>query len=181
MRDELPPQAPPPTSRPRHPLARLRTWRGLRQRDRFSAELAAGHGAIGVVHEASMLVELGWAAGRGCTVCARDRRAHGGATGSRLCVVGALHLAANGDPTAAGRAVDLVWQQLHRGRPRRTVHWSPPALRHAQQVQDLRAWNDDPARSAAQASALVRATLRTARSDLDRTRVAAGARTPADA
>ena len=170
MHDELTsPEVPLTSRRGRAGLTRFVGRRRLRRRDRMSAGLAAAHGAIAVVDDAALLIELGWAAGTACTGCDRNAR-HGGATGSRLCVVGALNIAADGTPALLHRATDLVWQQLYRGRPRRTVHWNSPATRHALQVQDLRAWNDGPGATAPQAAALVRATLRAARSDLARVR-----------
>ncbi|WP_375486735.1 hypothetical protein [uncultured Jatrophihabitans sp.] len=157
-------------------IARLR----LRRRDRVSAGLASTHAALGVLREASLLVELTWARAGSCTACSRDRVGHGGATGSGLCLVGALGVATDGDPALRARVVDLVWLQLHSGQPRRTANWNSRAAREALQVRDLRAWNDGPAHDAGQVAALLRATLRSTRSTFGRARAAADLAGPPD-
>lgn len=150
---------------------RRRLRRALAAQDRISARLAELFRVDELLEEAAHVVERGWLqhawftytdpAGRSVrvTVCtprvARELSAQGI---SSACLVGALVHAGGGPSQARGQlvqhALDLTWHASfrHGDEP---VRWCPSSTERLCRAVDLVRWNDHPARTAGDVTALL--------------------------
>jgi hypothetical protein len=152
-----------------------RERRRLARQDRLAAHLAELHHIQLLLAEAATVVSNGWVQhgwfavtderGGARVVTAHDLRALESRPVTGACLVGAVVHAAGGPPSVhtqlVQRALDLTWHTLHED-TRRPVHWCPAPPVRAAHVRDLTRWNDHPARTADQVSALLEDAVRSA-------------------
>jgi hypothetical protein len=162
--------------------ARRRERRRLAELDRLAAHLTDLERIRRVVGRAAAVVAAGWVQdGWFATLDARGReRVVGGGVRLRAdrpvvgaCLVGAI-VQGGGGPGAAAtqpvqRALDLTWHAL-RGDPARPVRWCPGPRARALHVLELTRWNDDPRRTRAEVTGLLRAADGLAGQEVERTR-----------
>ena len=176
--------------RPRTAQNRLSRWtrqrrlqRDLACRDRAAAQLAELHQIRMFIAAARALVGGGWVQnGWFAHRTKRDElRATTGWDAYRnngrpvvgACLVGAITHAGGGmamvDGQPVQRAFDLTWHTLFgdRGSP---VRYCPAPTVRAAHLRDLIRWNDDPHRTAAEVTALLRAVEQTTGAEIERVR-----------
>jgi hypothetical protein len=161
--------------------------RELRDRDRISAKLAELHAIDSLLADATHVIEQGWLqhgwftyvdpSGASHTVTSYTRRtertiALEQVTGT--CLVGGIVHAAGGPSQARSqlvqRTIDVTWHAAFRGQ-HQPVRWCPSSPERAGHVIDLAHWNDDPERTADEATALLDRARGLARAEADLTRV----------
>lgn len=166
---------------------RIAERRRLARQDRTSALLAELQAARAVLASASAVVAAGWIQdgwfsyrdeqGRERLVSAANLSE---ITGQRLtgaCLVGAIVQGGGGLPAARSgpvhRALDLTWQALF-SVTQPVGHCPAPALRSAR-VRELTRWNDQPSRTAGEATSLLAAAERVAADQVERVLLLRGA------
>lgn len=145
--------------------------RRLARQDVATARLAELHHIRALLRDAEVVVSAGWVQNAWFAVPG----AYGGQVGvtahdlhlvvdnpvSGACLVGGIVQAAGGPATVrtqlVQRTLDLTWHVL-REDGRRPVRWCPPPDVRAAHVRDLTRWNDDPRRTAAAVTSLLRSS-----------------------